>query len=166
MKISRISRYYLLRFTRLKGDPHSLACGTGIGVLIGISPTIPLHTVLILALTLITRTSFVAAFISSWVVCNPLTYFPIYYFSMVIGNKITPYELNWEKIKYVLDTLLSHQGFTQSLKVVANLGYEAIIVMVVGGLVLALPFAIVSYYFSLHFFIKIRRKRREKQLLH
>ncbi len=165
-KIRRITRYYYLRFLRLRGNPKALAWGTAIGVLVGISPTMPLHTIMILAITLLTRTSTVAAIISSVAVCNPLTYIPIYYFSMIIGNKVTPYELNWEKIKYVLDILLSHQGFAESIKVVAGLGYEAIVVMVVGGFVLALPFTVISYYLSLHFFIKLRRKRMEKQILH
>ncbi len=166
MKFNRIGKYYYLRFLRLKGNPQALAWGTAIGVLVGISPTIPLHTILIIALTLLTRTSTVAAIISSWAVCNPLTYIPIYYFSMVVGNKVTPYELNWEKIKFVLDVLLSKQGFSESLRVIAELGYEAIVVMVVGGFVLALPFTLISYYVSLHLFVKLKRKRMEKQILH
>ncbi len=166
MKLNRTSKYFYLRFRRLRGNPKALAWGTAIGVLVGISPTIPLHTVLIVAITLLTRTSTIAAIISSFAVCNPLTYIPIYYFSMVIGNKVTPYELNWEKIKQALDILLSHQGFAESMKAVASLGYETLVVMIVGGLVLALPFTLISYYLSLHFFIKLRRKRREKQILH
>jgi hypothetical protein len=42
---------------------------------------------------------------------------------------------------------------------------EAIVVMVVGGCLLALPFAVLSYYFSLSLFVKIRNKRREKHIL-
>ncbi len=166
MKLQRIGKYYYLRFMRLKGDPQALAWGTAIGVIIGISPTLPFHTIALLIVTFLTRTSTVAALISSFAVCNPLTFAPIYYFSMVIGNKVTPYELTWEKVKYALDILLSNQGFAESLKVVGGLGYEAMIVMVVGGFVLALPFTIVSYYASLHFFIRLRRKRREKHILH
>jgi len=102
MKFERLTRYYYLRFTRLKGNPKSLAMGTAIGVFIGISPTIPLHTVLILGITIATRTSTIAGIISSWVVCNPLTYIPIYYFSMLLGNLVTPYELNWQRIKTLI----------------------------------------------------------------
>lgn len=163
MKLDRISRYYYLRFTRLKGDPHSLAMGTAIGVIVGISPTMPLHTVLLLIITFVTRTSTLAAIISSWVVCNPLTYIPIYYFSMVVGNLITPYELSWLRVRNLIDTLMSHPSFSQSLKEVASLGYEAMIVMVLGGFVLALPFTVVSYYLSLHLFINIREKRKRRR---
>ncbi len=163
MKFNRLSRYYYLRFTRLKGDPQSLAMGTAIGVLIGISPTIPLHTVLILAVTMVTRTSAIAAIISSWVVCNPLTYIPIYYFSMVVGNYVTPYELSWQKVKAVIETLTSNQGFSESMNAVIGLGVEALVVLILGGIVLALPFTIASYYFSLRLFINIRQKREKRK---
>jgi hypothetical protein len=165
MKLSRLTKYYYLKFIRLKGDPRSLAFGTAIGVFIGLTPTIPLHTVAIIALTVITRTSFISAYTASWLVCNPFTYVPIYYLSLVIGNAVTPYELNWEKIKAVLDLLLSHPGIGPSITAVFNLGFEAITVLVVGGCILAIPFTIASYYFSFSLFTKIRKKRQEKHIL-
>jgi uncharacterized protein len=165
MKISRVSKYYYLRFLRLKGTPKELALGSAIGVLIGISPTMPFHTILILLTTLVTRSSFLAAMIASFAVCNPLTYIPIYYFSMVFGNIVTPYELNWEKIRYALDIILTSDDIKQSIGVLADLGFEAVVVMVIGGFVFALPFTIASYYLSFQFFIQLRKKRREKQKL-
>ncbi len=165
MKLSRLSKYYYLKFIRLKGDPKSLAAGTAIGVFVGLTPTIPLHTVAIIALTVVTRTSFIAAYTASWLVCNPLTYVPIYYLSLVIGNAVTPYDLNWERIKEVLNLLLSHPGIGPSITAVANLGFEAITVMVVGGCILAVPFTVASYYFSHTLFVKIRKKRQEKHIL-
>jgi uncharacterized protein len=165
MKLNRLSKLYYLKFVRLKGDPKSLAAGAAIGVFVGLTPTIPLHTVALIALTIVTRTSLIAALTTSWLVCNPLTYAPIYYFSLVIGNVITPYKLSWEKIKGVLDLLMTHSGLGLSIQALANLGLEAIIVMFVGGCILALPFTIFSYYLSLALFIKIRKKRREIHIL-
>ena len=107
----------------------------------------------------------IAAYTVSWLVCNPLTYIPIYYFSLVIGNAVTPYDLSWEKIKAVLNLILSHPGLGPSLQALANLGYEAIIVMVVGGCILAVPFTVLSYYFSFSLFRKVRKKRKEKHIL-
>lgn len=159
MKIARLSKYFYLRFIRLKGEPHSLATGTAIGVFVGITPTMPFHTIIILGITMSTRASAIAAIIASWVVCNPLTYLPIYYFSMVVGNKLTPYELNWQRIKNLLTSLTSHQSFFYSLRKITGLGFETIVVMLVGGVVLAIPFTIVSYYFSLCFFKQLRQKK-------
>ncbi len=165
MKLDRIRKYYFLRFVRLKGDPRSLAFGAALGVFVGITPTMPLHTVVILLLALLTRTSAVAGILASWIVCNPLTYLPIYYFSTVIGNALTPYELNWAKIQKVVEGLASSNGFLQAVKLVAGIGFEAIIVLLVGGVVLAMPFAVVSYYLAFSAFVKIRAKRLEKHVL-
>lgn len=166
MNIDRIFRYYYRRFQRLRGNPYALAGGFAIGVFIGLTPTMPLHTLTIILVTLATRTSTLAAILSSVIACNPVTYFPIYYFSMVIGNAVTPYSLNWEKIKSALDTLLSSESFTASLHIIVDLGVEASIVLLVGGFILALPFALVSYYLSLYFFIMMKKKKIEKQILH
>ena len=84
MKINRLSKYYYLKFIRLKGDPKSLAAGTAIGVFVGLTPTIPLHTVALIALTVITRTSFIAAMTTSCPclqpsdLCTYLLFFPCY----------------------------------------------------------------------------------------
>jgi len=165
MNLKRISRYYCLKFLRLKGDPQSLAWGTAIGTFLGITPTIPFHTISVLVFTFVTRTSTIAGLLATLIVCNPVTYVPQYYFSTVIGNYVTPYELNWDRIKHVLDLLLAKPGFTESVQALSNLGYEAVIVLLVGGSILALPFAIISYCLSLRFFIRIQKKRREKHLL-
>lgn len=165
MNPKRTSKYYYLKFLRLKGDPHSLALGTAIGIFIGITPTMPLHTILIVLATLATRSSTIAAILASFLVCNPITYVPQYYLSTIVGNALTPYELTWARIKEVLELLLQHPGLSQSMKIIASLGYDAVIVLLVGGVVLALPFAVLSYFLSFRFFVKIREKRRQKHLL-
>ncbi len=165
MTPKRTLRYYYLKFTRLQGDPQSLARGTAIGIFLGITPIIPLHTILVLLVTFITRTSTIAAMLATIMVCNPLTYVAQYYFSIVIGNAITPYNLNWERMKAVLDVLLSKPGFSESMQSLGSLGIEAAIILIIGGTVLALPFTIASYFFSLRFFETVREKRRNKHIL-
>lgn len=165
MNFWRVSKYYFTKFKRLRGTPKGLAGGTAIGVFIGLTPTIPLHTVLIVFLAFATRTSVLAGIIVSWLVCNPLTYLPIYYFSAVIGNYITPYELNVGTIQLLLNEIISGESLQQSLTFIAELGYEAMVVLVVGGIVLALPFTIISYYLALRFFIKLQKKRIRKRVL-
>ncbi len=165
MNLWRINKYYFLKLKRLRGSPRALAGGTAIGVFIGLTPTMPLHTLLIVFLALLTRTSAVAGIIISWLVCNPLTYLPIYYFSAVIGNYVTPYELNLEKVQTILNQLLAAGSFQKSLTIVMELGYEALAVMIAGGFCLALPVATVSYYLALSFFTGIQKKRQKKRIL-
>lgn len=165
MNISRTGKYYFLKLLRLRGTPHSIALGAAIGIFIGITPTIPFHTITILVLTLMTRTSFLAGFISSVLVCNPLTYVPQYFLSLVIGNILTPYHLSWDRIKQVLDVVLSDAALQTRITTLLSLGYEAVTVMLVGGFVLALPFAIASYYLFHSLVISFRKKRRAKHVL-
>ena len=165
MNIDRIGRYYYRRFQRLRGNPYALAGGFAIGVFIGLTPTMPLHTVTIILICLASRTSTLAALLSSVVVCNPLTYFPIYYFSVAIGNAVTPFHLNWEKIKAALDTILSSGSLSEAFRTIIDVGFEAFIVLLVGGFILALPFAVLSYYLSLNFFFMMKKKKIEKQVL-
>lgn len=165
MNPRRTGRFYYLKFMRLKGDPHSLALGFAIGVFLGILPAMPMQTILIIIATVITRSSSIAAILSSFLVCNPLTYVPQYYFSTMIGNALTPYDLTWARIKEVMELLMQYPGFVASLKLLGGLGYDAIIVLLVGGTVLALPFTIPSYFVALRFFVRIREQRRKKHLL-
>lgn len=162
----RLTRYYYLRFLRLKGDPHSIARGVGIGIFIGITPTIPFHTVALLIMAPLCRANFIAAFTASASMCNPLTYFPQYYLSWLIGNFLTPRDLSWERISAVMEIVLSDAGYGEILHSLSTLGMDTVIILLLGGVVLATPPAILAYFASLRFFIALRDKKRAKHILH
>lgn len=164
LSLRRTIRYYTLKFMRLRGNPKSLAMGTAIGIFIGITPTIPFHTVAIIGITLLMRVSTIASLISAAVICNPLTMVPQYYLCWLAGNFIFPDRLTWERIKEVLHTI-TNQGFMESIHTLGNLSFDAILVMLTGGFVLGIPAAIAGYYYSLRFFIRIQEKRRQKHVL-
>ena len=165
MNLGRILKYYFLKLKRLQGSPYALAGGTAIGVFVGLTPTIPFHTVIIVFLSLVTRTSAFAGITVSWIVCNPFTYLPIYYCAAVVGNHLTPYELNLMSVHAALEQAMAGGGIQNSLTTLAQTGYEALVVMGVGGISIALPFALVSYYLALFFFLKIQKKRDKKHVL-
>ncbi len=161
----RIIRYNYLRVIRLKDDPRAIARGVAIGTFFGTTPTIPFHTISLLVFTPLLRGNIIAAFVMSFVMCNPLTYFPQYYFSWLIGTKLTPYDLSWDRISSVMDIIFSHAGFRQSLQAISQLGMDAVTLMLVGGVVLAFPIAIISYFVTLRFFIVLQKKRMAKHVL-
>ncbi|MGW8195861.1 MAG: DUF2062 domain-containing protein [Desulforhopalus sp.] len=165
MNFWRVNKYYFTRLKRLRGSPKALAGGIAIGVFVGLTPTIPFHTVLIIAFALMTRMSVIAGIIVSWLVCNPLTYLPIYYLSAKIGNYVTPYDFNLEKVKTLLDHVHGADSLSESLKYVFASGYEALVVMIVGGVCLGLPCAVASYYLALRFFVRLQKKRIAKKIL-
>lgn len=165
MNPKRSIKYLYVKFMRLKGDPQSLAIGTAIGVFLGILPIMPFQTILVVLVTVATRASTIAAILSSFLVANPLTYVPQYYFSTIIGNALTTYDLTWSRIKEAMDLMLQDPGFYKSLMIIVELGYEAVIVLLVGGAVLAFPFTVASYFLSLPLFIKLKKRREQKHLL-
>lgn len=164
MNLKRAARYYFTRFKRLQGSTHSLAMGAAIGSAVGATPTLPLHNVLILALTLPLRVNPIAGILAANVVSNPLTFGPQYYLAWKIGDLLLPGRLSWEKISTTL-TQIKTQGLMDSLDILRALGWDAIVVMLSGGMVLALPCGVITYLLVFRFFTRIRARRREKHLL-
>lgn len=161
----RLARYNFLRLKRLRGNPNTLAFAMALGVFIGLTPTLPLHTIMIICITIPFRISTIAAIVGSTIVSNPLTFALQYFLAWKIGNIFLPGRLTWTRVQEVLTTL-RNEGLVDGVGTLSHLSVDAILVMMLGGLLLALPIAIVSYYLSLHFFIKIREKRRQKHILH
>jgi len=164
MSLSRTLRFYSLRFKRLQGSTRSLALGAAIGTAVGATPTLPLHNVLILGLTLLFRVNPIAGLITANIVSNPLTFVPQYFFAWKIGDFFLPGRLTWEKIQGIL-ALIKEKGIMDSLDLIRQMGFDAILVMLTGGLVLAVPTGILTYIIVFRIFAKIREKRRNKHLL-
>lgn len=161
----RLARYYYLRFLRLKGDPGSIARGVALGLYIGVTPTIPLHTILIISLSLPLRANAIAGVMAAAVISNPLTFFQQYYFSWLIGAWLLPGDLSWDRVKTLTDAIGQNTPFAETMKLIGQLGFETVSTLVAGGCILALPFAVAGYFFTLRFFQKVREKRREKHVL-
>lgn len=160
----RIIRYYYIKFIRLQGDPEFLARGIAIGVFIGITPTIPLHTILAITFAYVLRASKIAALLATVTVSNPFTFLPQYYLSWRLGTCLTGIDLSWDRISVVLETLISHSGFKAGMSALAGLGGNTIVVLVLGGCILACPFALLSYFFSFRFFSMVEKRRKKREL--
>jgi len=165
MKPHRTAKYYYLKFLRLQGDPHSLAMGVAIGLFVGITPTIPLHSALIIILAWPLRGNILAALVAATAVSNPVTWLPQYYFSWRLGNWLLPGHLSWDRIQSLLGLFASRASFKQSLVLLGQMGLEAAVVMLLGGILLAIPFTCAGYILTFKFFRAIRKKRMEKHIL-
>ncbi len=160
----RATRYYYLRFIRLQGSPYSLAMGSALGAAIGITPTLPLHTVCIVAVTLLFRVNTIAALMVATVFSNPLTFVAQYYYSWKIGDMLLPGRLSWERLQTML-ALVKEAGFIEGIKIISQLGVDAIIVLLLGGCVIGIPLGIAVYFFSIRLFTRLQEKRRRKHVL-
>lgn len=167
MKIEpqRTIRYYFLKFIRLKGNPSVLARGVAVGTFIGITPTIPFHVILALIFSVLFRGSKVAAVLATFIVSNPLTFLPQYYFSWQIGNWLLPGKHSWQDISELINLVVAGARFTEILTAFRHVSINSLSVLIGGGIVLAVPFTIIFYCLSYLFFSTIQKKRLEKKIL-
>ena len=163
-RITRFLRYYFLRLTRLRGSLHELSLGAALGAAVSCTPTIPLHTLIILLIGSLFRINLLAAIIVSTLICNPLTIVPIYYLCWRTGNFIFPHRLHWEHI-HRLVFQIEEAGFLSSFVMLRQVGKNTALVMLTGGIVLAVPVAILVYILTRHFLLRSRQKRYSKHVL-
>ncbi len=163
LSIIRKGRFYWLKLKRIKGDPFSLARGLALGAFVGVTPTIPFHTVLILLLGAALRANLLAATIFSILISNPLTVPIFYYLSWWIGSRLTGSEIGWAQVKNIITTLKT-AGIMDSVSMLYQTGSELIIALLTGGIIIAIPPAIAAYYASLYLSYK-KDKRKAKNYL-
>jgi len=171
-RLLRLPRYYLLRIKRLKGDPEYLARGLAFGVFMGVLPLAPVQTIILVPLTVLLRVSTLAAFIASILVSNPLTFMPQYYLTWKVGNMMLPDRISWERLNGTLvevTKILEQEellkGIALSLKTLSRLGMEALSVLLVGGMIIAVPAGLISYCFARRFFRAVHERRMRRQRL-
>ena len=163
--LGRTAKYYYLKFIRLKGDPYFLARGVAIGTFIGITPTIPLHTVLALSLAFVFRGSKVSALLATVMISNPLTFFPQYYLSWQIGNWLLPGKHSWDDVSELINLIVNGAQYKEILSALSHVGINSLTVLIGGGIILAIPITIIFYCISYMFFRAIQKKRLEKKAL-
>ncbi len=134
-------KYWWQEFQRqlreLRGKPHEISLGIAIGVFIGITPTVPFHTVLAVSLAILLRASKLAAALGVWV-CNPLTIPFFYYGSYRLG-------------RFVLG--LSELSLPQDYSFISliQLGQHVTVAMLHGGVLLGILPALLAYILTLKF---------------
>ena len=139
----RIKAFYV-RLKSLQGDPHYVAVGMASGVFVSVTPTIPFHMVLAVALAFVLKGSKPAAIIGAWF-CNPLTIGPFYIGSYQVGM-------------FLLGREISVDLQTTDFQELLALGADVATAMVVGGALLGIIPAILSYFFTFYMFRKIRAR--------
>ena len=145
----RIFRFFYLRFTHLKGDPKKIAGGMAIGVFIGMTPTIPLHTVLAVFLAYIFGQSKLAAALGVWV-ANPVVLPFIYFLDFKVGQLVTG------------ATIPSFVPANFSLRHLIEMGWHISYPMFIGGCITGILLAMPSYFITKRLVILYRGKRKKR----
>jgi uncharacterized protein (DUF2062 family) len=138
-------REFVKRIKKLEGDPHYIAMGMAIGVFVGITPTMPFHTVIAVALAFILRGSKAAAALGVWF-CNPITapffYLGSYKTGMFIFGNSAPFDVKYESILELL-----------------KLGMDVTMAMIAGGVILGIVPGIAAYFITRKIMTTIRSRK-------
>jgi uncharacterized protein (DUF2062 family) len=166
LKFSRLSKYYYLRFLRLRGEPHELALGAAFGVFSGMMPIMPFHMVLAVTLAIAFKGSKLTAALGSWI-SNPLNWYLIYSLDYKIGFFILNISREDRGFLSFMESIRSAGEGLAMIKEIISSGGIIIAAFISGGLILGIIVSIPSYFICLTIFKYIkswREGRGEKSL--
>ena len=149
MSVKRILRYHWLKFLRLQDDPRKLAWGMALGVFVGVTPTVPFHFITVLTLAPLLRISVITAVLGTQL-CNPLTIAFLYLTAFKVGHFLL---LRGAPLR-----LPETYTWANSLHLICRGG----LALQVGGLIIAIPPAILSYFLTKWIITRYRRLKTPK----
>ena len=144
----RINDFYN-RFLSLNGKPEEIARAMALGVFIGVTPTIPFHTVLVMFICLVFRQNITAAMLGATIISNPLT-IPFFYLAeyelgvLMLGLGANPFVLADYDVRSILE-----------------IGWHILYPLMVGGLLLACVFTVPSYFITRYAVVVLRNRNVE-----
>jgi uncharacterized protein len=154
--ITPIKRAYD-RFLRIRGNPNEIAWGLAAGIMVGMTPLIGLHTIIVLFIAALFKWNKISAVIGVYIT-NPFTAPIVYTLTYYIGAKIIG---NGNTFSLPQDDGV--MGFLKILLQAPDIFWK----MSLGGFILGLPLAIIAYYFSYKVLVKyqegIKRKLAESK---
>ena len=162
MDLSRFTKYYFLKFIRIKGDPHELALGMAIGIFSAMLPILPFHIALAVALALVFRVSKITAAIGV-LVCNPFTWYILYYFNYRIGAFILGLSEDNRGFSSIMESIQGSAGTLETILRITHASWTIIAAFVIGGLIMGVVAAVPSYFIFLKIFNLIRDWRQRKR---
>ncbi len=125
------------RLLKIRGEPREIALGFALGIFIGMSPFMGFQTVIAIFLASALRWNKISAAIGVWI-SNPITAPIIYGFTYFTGANL----LGIRKTE-MLSEIDPAMSFTMLSK-----APEIIWALIIGGIVIGFPLAVLSYYFS------------------
>jgi uncharacterized protein (DUF2062 family) len=151
VRIGRTIRFAYLKTLRIKAPPHSIGLGMAIGVFVGFLPLIPFQTVIAVTLAFFFRCSKITAALGTWVT-NPANVVFVYYFLYRIGRLLVP----GDALGFDPNQLALTEMFTS--------GWHLVMIMSVGGLVVGIPAAVLTYFLTVRLILVYHEKRAARRL--
>ena len=125
----------LVRFVRLRGLPEEIAKGVALGIFIGMTPTFGFQMAIALFFAYLLKENRLAAVLGVWIT-NPVTAPFIYAIEYEMGRIL----MSMERV---------HLPTELTVKAYAELGWDILLPMWVGGVLSGLILGALSYYLTL-----------------
>jgi uncharacterized protein (DUF2062 family) len=140
------------RFVKIRGHPREISLGFALGLFVGMSPFMGLHTAIAVLLAALFKWNKISAALAVWI-SNPLTAPVIYGLAYVMGAKVLAYENSYALPRHFdLDALLF----------IIRSAPDIIGVLIVGGMVMGIPLAIAGYFGAYAAIWEYRKKLKPK----
>lgn len=162
MKFERQIKYYYLRFIRLRGEPHELALGMAFGSLTGMMPIIPFQSVLAIMLAVLFKASKITAALGTWI-SNPLNWYFLYYYSYKLGAYILGVQRDNSTFSAIMKSIRAGEEGLVIAKKILHAGGTMAGSFLIGGLVMGIIVAPMTYYVFLFIFKRISAWRKSKK---
>jgi hypothetical protein len=146
VNLKKLFNTWYVQLISLKGEPTAIAAGLAAGVFIGVTPTIPFHTIITILICFLFKKNITAAYLGSWIISNPLT-IPFFYIaehrlgSCLLGNSYNG--LNFSDY---------------SLFGIMQMGRDVVVPLLLGGIILATFFAVPAYFITYRLILSVRKK--------
>jgi uncharacterized protein (DUF2062 family) len=150
------------RFLKIRGRPREIAKGFALGLFVGMTPLMGLHTAIAVPLAALFKWNKISAAIAVWIT-NAVTAPIIYSITYFVGARIAGIERAFGQI--------STNGFSGLYKLILKTP-EIFWAMTIGGIVLGIPLAVIGYYFTYSVFrkyqegIRIKIAKSKEKLAH
>ena len=131
----RQAKLTLVRFVRMRGLPEEIAKGVALGIFIGMTPTFGFQMAIAIFFAYLLRKNRLAAILGVWVT-NPVTAPVIYAIEYEIG-------------RILLDVKRARLPADFTWEAYANLGWDIMYPLWVGGLITGVVLGTLSYFITL-----------------
>ena len=141
-----------IRFLKIRGEPREIALGLALGIMVGMTPLMGLHTVIAVFLAAVWKWNKIAA-AGGVFITNPLTAPFVYPVTYIIGHAL------------VGVSSIPRLEIAVSLETIANLFKDSPLILVdlmAGGIIIGLPLSIAAYWITMAAVENYRRKIQPK----
>ncbi|MFZ0240715.1 MAG: DUF2062 domain-containing protein [Desulfobacterales bacterium] len=138
------------RFLKIRGQPREIALGFALGLYVGMTPFIGLHTVMAVPLAALLKWNKISAAVAVWFT-NAATAPFIYSVTYLVGARIAGVEkvFSWTDL----------ESFSAVYHLILKTP-EIIWAMVIGGMILGVPLAVAGYYLAFYVVSRYQEKMR------